>query len=409
MQIELHPMFGESTAAKEAVDILQNCVHCGFCNATCPTYQDLHDERDGPRGRIYLIKHMLETGDAGKAARLHLDRCLSCRACESTCPSGVQYGRLADIGREYVDKTSQRPIIQKLIRRVLRAVFPFPRRLKVLLRLGRFFSPILPRALRRTIPPRQTMSREPDISRPVARTMIVLGGCVQAAATPKTNHAARRVLRRLGIDLVEARSAGCCGAVSYHLGAKVEGLDLMRRNIDAWWAQVEDGAEAIVTSASGCGVMVSEYGDLLKNDPEYAAKAIRISELAKDLSEVLDSEDLSTLTDGGNDQPRTAVHCPCTLAHGQKLAGTLERLLNNAGIALARTTESHLCCGSAGTYSLLQPAISQRLLKRKLVALTIDEPQQIVTANVGCQLHLSTLSEIPVKHWIELLDSRHQP
>ena len=408
MQIELHPTFGESAAAREAADIVQSCVHCGFCNATCPTYQDLFDERDGPRGRIYLIKHMLESGQAGDATRTHLDRCLTCRACETTCPSGVQYGRLADIGRELVDKTTRRPVVQKLIRRVLRWVFPYPQRIRVFLGLGRFFSPILPPVLRRNIPPKQTVSLETDTSPPVTRMMIVLGGCVQAAATPRTNDAARRVLRRLGIDLVEAKAAGCCGAVSYHLGAHDEGLDFMRRNIDAWWPQIEAGAEAIIATASGCGVLVKDYGELLKNDPDYAAMALRVSELAKDLCEVLENEDLSILTELA-DQPRTAVHCPCTLTHGQKLAGSLERVLRKAGIPLAKTRETHLCCGSAGTYSLLQPEISQRLLKRKLAALSIDEPQQIVTANIGCQLHLGTLSEVPVRHWIELLDSSHQP
>lgn len=407
MQISLHPTLAESAAAKEAADIVRSCVHCGFCNATCPTYQELFDERDGPRGRIYLIRHLLESGQAGEETRTHLDRCLSCRACETTCPSGVQYGRLADIGRELVDKTTARPVVPKLIRRVLRWVFPYPQRIRALLGLGRFFSPILPAALRRNIPPRQTLTVEPESSPAVTRMMIVLGGCVQAVATPRTNDAARRVLRRLGIDLVEAKAAGCCGAVSYHLGAQDEGLDFMRRNIDAWWPQVEAGAEAIIATASGCGVLLKDYGELLKHDPDYSAMALRVSELAKDLCEVLENEDLSDLTTM-TEEPRTAVHCPCTLMHGQKLAGTLERVLRKVGIPLARTTETHLCCGSAGTYSLLQPEISQRLLKRKLAALSIDEPQQIVTANIGCQLHLGSMSEVPVRHWIELLDSSHQ-
>jgi glycolate oxidase iron-sulfur subunit len=403
MYVKLHPDLSESPAAKEAADIVQSCVHCGFCNATCPTYQDGFDERDGPRGRIYLIKNMLESGQGSDVARTHLDRCLTCRACETTCPSGVQYGRLADIGREMVDEIGERTFPQRFVRRLIRWVFPYSGRIRVLLDLGRFFSPVLPQALRRDIPPRQILDVRPGVPTPSARKMVALQGCVQSAATPRTNHAAQRVLQRLGIDLIEAKAAGCCGAVSYHLGAPDEGLDFMRRNIDAWWPLVEAGAEAIITTASGCGVMVKDYGELLKSDPDYAAKALRISELAKDLSEVLDSEDLSEFTDV-TDKSRTAVHCPCTLTHGQKLGGSLQRVLGKVGIPMTKTTEDHLCCGSAGTYSLLQPDMSQRLLKRKLLALTIDDPEQIVTANIGCQLHLGTQSEVPVKHWIELLD-----
>jgi glycolate oxidase iron-sulfur subunit len=404
MYVKLHPDFSESPVAKEAADIVQSCVHCGFCNATCPTYQDRFDERDGPRGRIYLIKNMLESGQASDVARTHLDRCLTCRACETTCPSGVQYGRLADIGREMVDEIGERALPQRIVRRLIRWVFPYSSRIRALLGMGRFFSPVLPQALRRDIPPRQILDDRPGVPTPSARKMVALQGCVQSVATPRTNHAAQRVLQRLGIDLVEAKAAGCCGAVSYHLGAADEGLDFMRRNIDAWWPLVDAGAKAIITTASGCGVMVKDYGELLKSDPDYAAKASRISELAKDLSEVLDNEDLSVFADVA-DKSRTAVHCPCTLTHGQKLGGSLQRVLGKVGIPMTKTTEDHLCCGSAGTYSLLQPDMSQRLLIRKIKALSIDDPEQIVTANIGCQLHLGTQSEVPVKHWIELLDN----
>lgn len=403
MHVNLHSTLEGNEAAQEAANIIQSCVHCGFCNATCPTYQDLFDERDGPRGRIYLIKHMLQSGDAGAATRKHLDRCLTCRACETTCPSGVQYGRLVDTGRLLVEEATDRPVSQKFLRRLIRLLFPYPQRIRVLLGLGRFFRPVLPPALRRQVPPRQSV-RDDTGSSTATRKMIVLGGCVQAAATPGTNAAARRVLRRFDIDLFEAQSAGCCGAVDYHLGAQQEGLDFVRRNIDAWWPHVAAGAEAIVTTASGCGVMVKDYGKLLRGDPDYAARALRVSELAKDLVEILENEDLSLL---GNtaDKLRTAVHCPCTLAHGQKLGESVPRILERAGIPLARTTEDHLCCGSAGTYSMLQPEISGRLLDRKLASLSIDAPQQIVTANIGCQLHLGTRSDVPVRHWIELLNS----
>jgi len=404
MYVKLHPEYSESPTAREAANIVQSCVHCGFCNATCPTYQDLFDERDGPRGRIYLIKNMLESGQPNDVARKHLDRCLTCRACETTCPSGVQYGRLVDIGREIVDESGDRPFIQRLVRRVLRWVFPYSGRIGILLGLGRFFSPVLPKAVRRNIPAKQVVYAKPESQTPAARRMIVLGGCVQSAATPRTNNAAQRVLHRLGIDLVEAGEAGCCGAVSYHLGAHDEGLGAMRRNIDAWWPEVSAGAEAIITTASGCGVMVKDYGELLKKDSKYSEKASRVSELAKDLSEVLINEDLSVFVEAAPRQ-RTAVHCPCTLMHGQQLGGTLEHILNKVGIPLSETKEDHLCCGSAGTYSLLQAEMSERLLARKLVALSIDDPEQIVTANIGCQLHLGAQSKAPVKHWIELLDS----
>lgn len=404
MYLKLHSDYAGNAPAHEAAEIIKSCVHCGFCNATCPTYQEFFDERDGPRGRIYLMKHMLESGRAGDATRLHLDRCLTCRACETTCPSGVRYGRLADIGRELIEEKTGRPIVEKLQRSIARMIFPFPGRVRMLLGFGRVALWLLPSRLRRQIP-RKQKSSAPDARQPATqRKMIILGGCVQAAATPGTNDAARRVFRRLGIDLVEAASAGCCGAVSYHLAARDEGLDFMKRNVDAWWPHIEAGAEAIVSAASACGVMIKDYGDLLKGDPIYAAGARRVSELAKDLTEVLEAEDLSVFRESSGKQA-TAVHCPCTLSHGQRLDGALERVLERAGIPLVETAEKHLCCGSAGTYSLLQPRISDRLLARKLAALSVGKPEQIVTANIGCQLHLSSQSDVPVRHWIELLDT----
>ncbi|MGI9225310.1 MAG: glycolate oxidase subunit GlcF [Woeseiaceae bacterium] len=403
MYVNLHSAFEENKAARDAANIIQSCVHCGFCNATCPTYQELFDERDGPRGRIYLVKHLLESGDAGTATRKHLDRCLTCRSCETTCPSGVEYGRLLDAGRMLVEQVTDRPAGKTFLRRLIRWLFPYPQRVRILLGLGRLFRPVLPRTLRRQIPPRQRATSVTGASMET-RKMIVLGGCVQAAATPGTNDAARRVLRHFDIDLFEAQSAGCCGAVDYHLGAQQAGLDFVRRNVDAWWPHIAAGAEAIVTTASGCGVMVKDYGELLRDDPDYAARALRVSELAKDLVEVVENEDLDLL---GNtaEKLRTAVHCPCTLTHGQQLGESLLQILERAGIPLTQTAEDHLCCGSAGTYSMLQPEISRRLLDRKLAALSMDAPQQIATANVGCQLHLGTRSAVPVRHWIELLDS----
>jgi glycolate oxidase iron-sulfur subunit len=403
MYLKLHSDFEGNDLAREAADIIKSCVHCGFCNATCPTYQEQFDERDGPRGRIYLVKHMLESGQAGAATRLHLDRCLTCRACETTCPSGVRYSRVADIGREIIDQSTRRPIAERLMRGFARKVFPFPARMRPLLAIGRLTRRLLPRRLRHQVPARQTVSAQAAGGPAAQRTMLVLGGCVQAAATPATNHAARRVLRRLGIDLIDVPEAGCCGAVSYHLAVRDEALVFMRRNIDAWWPHVEAGAEAIVSTASGCGVMINEYGELLADDPAYSARAQRISELARDLSEVLEAEDLDVLRVTEN-LAATAVHCPCTLSHGQKRDGSVERILERTGVPLVATAEKHLCCGSAGTYSLFQPGMSRRLLERKLAALSVGEPEQIVTANIGCQLHLASRSEVPVRHWIELLD-----
>jgi glycolate oxidase iron-sulfur subunit len=403
MYVKLHSDFADDALAREAGDIIKSCVHCGFCNATCPTYQEVFDERDGPRGRVYLVKHMLESGQAGDVTRMHLDRCLTCRACETTCPSGVRYGRLADIGREIVERKTKRPIADRLLRSIARKVFPYPARVRATMTTGRIVQWLLPPHLQRQIPPRQALPERETIPRVAQRKMIVLSGCVQSAATPRTNDAARRVLRRVGIELIDAPSAGCCGAVSYHLAAREEALAFVRRNVDAWWPYVEAGAEAVVSSASGCGVMIDDYGALLADDPAYADRAHRISELARDLSEVVEAEDLDVFR-GSMATRVTAVHSPCTLSHGQKRDGAVERILERVGIPLVATTERHLCCGSAGTYSLLQPAISERLLDRKLAALSVGSPEQIVTANIGCQLHLASRSDVPVKHWIELLD-----
>ncbi len=401
MQTQIDPKYQDHPDIAEADAILRTCVHCGFCNATCPTYQELGDERDGPRGRIYLIKQMLETGQISELSQTHLDRCLTCRSCETTCPSGVRYGRLIDIGRGIMDNQLERPQGQRLLRWLLRHIVAYPARLKPLLRLGQLFRPLLPPALGAKVPRLQPAGVWPRGEH--KRKMIALGGCAQEAATPDTNAAAARVLDRLGITLTQAPEAGCCGALSYHLSAHDEGLDFMRRNIDAWWPAIEAGAEAIVISASGCGTMVKDYGELLRDDPAYADKARRVSELAKDLSEVLAGENLESLAlkDKGK---RTAVHCPCTLQHGLKLGGQVEAILTRAGIPLTQTRDGHLCCGSAGTYSVLQPEMSQRLLANKVEALTFDAPEQIVTANIGCQLHLGSKAPVQVRHWIELLD-----
>jgi glycolate oxidase iron-sulfur subunit len=406
MHTNTHPKMVGLPNIKEAEDILSACVHCGFCTATCPTYQHFGDERDGPRGRIYLIKQLLETNEVTASTQTHLDRCLTCRSCETTCPSGVKYGRLVDIGRGIVEERVTRKPMDRFMRFSLRKVLPNAKLFGALVGMGQLVKPLLKgTSIGAKIPPKKVASPWPKIAnngKGHARHMLALAGCAQSVTTPNTNAATARVLDKLGISLVEAPKAGCCGAVDHHLGAHADGLVAMRRNIDAWWPAIEAGAEAIVMTASGCGVMVKEYGELLEHDSDYAAKSKKISELTKDLSEILLNEDLEKLD--VRDKKPTAFHCPCTLQHGQQLNGVVEEILTRAGVPLTKTKEKHLCCGSAGTYSVLQSKTSQQLLDNKLTALMVDNPVQIVTANVGCQMHLESKARVPVKHWIELLD-----
>ncbi|MAA65109.1 MAG: glycolate oxidase iron-sulfur subunit [Alteromonadaceae bacterium] len=406
MQTNLVEQFANTAEGQEAEAILRSCVHCGFCTATCPTYQELNDERDGPRGRIYLMKEFLEGGEVTNKTQTHLDRCVSCRSCETTCPSGVEYGRLLDISRGLIEQKLERPKQAQLLRWLLRKVVPNTLLFRPLLRMGQLFRPVLPPALKTKVPPHRSAGPWPD--RKHERVVLGMAGCVQSAATPDTNAATARVLDQLGVSLVEAPKAGCCGAVSYHLSAHEEGLDYMRRNIDAWWPSIEAGAEAIVMTASGCGAQVQDYGHLLKDDPAYADKAHKVSALTMDLGAFLLGEDLSRLKLDHRPE-KVAFHCPCTLQHAMKQSGVVDQVLTRAGIKLADTRDKHLCCGSAGTYSILQPELSQRLLTNKLKALTVDHPERIVTANIGCQLHLATRAEVPVQHWIELLDPDNQP
>ena len=400
MQTNIVERYANTDYGREAEAILRKCVHCGFCTATCPTYQLLGDELDGPRGRIYQIKEILEGATPTASTQTHLDRCLTCRSCETTCPSGVDYGRLADIGRKIVEDEVGRSWIQTLIRKALIVVIPNRQLFGFLMRMGQLFRPLMPGAIRRKIPQRVTPSVWPTSTH--VRTMVVLEACAQPSATPNVNAAAARVLDRLGIQLIAAKEAGCCGAVAHHLSDHDRSYDAVKRNIDAWWPLIEQGAEAIVITASGCGVMVKEYGHLLADDPLYAKKAQRVSELAMDISEVLVKENLGGLKVRG--AKTLAFHSPCTLQHGQKLNGLTERVLRELGFDLKPVADSHLCCGSAGTYSILQPDLSKRLLKNKVKALEATGAPTIATANVGCQLHLSTGANTPVKHWIELVD-----
>jgi glycolate oxidase iron-sulfur subunit len=402
MQTKITQALLDTTQGREADSILRSCVHCGFCTATCPTYQLLGDELDGPRGRIYLIKQVLEGSEVTAKTRNHLDRCLTCRACETTCPSGVRYGRLVDIGRELVEHMAPRGAFEKFQRFALRKIFAYPKRIGSLIRIGRVFKPVLPAALAKKIPQRQQARDWQVSSHP--RKMMVLQGCVQSAVTPDTNTASAKLLDKLGIELIAAPRAACCGAVSHHLSAPEEALNFMRNNIDAWWLHIEQGAEAIVITASGCGAVIKEYGILLQHDNAYAEKAKRVSALAKDISEIMLAETLPMIK-AEDANIKVAFHSPCTLQHGQQLNGVVEQILEKAGFALCKVNDSHLCCGSAGTYSILQPRLSGQLLKNKLDSLEADEPDVIATANIGCQLHLATGANKPVVHWIELLEA----
>jgi len=404
VQTSLAAFIRETPQGREADRILRACVHCGFCTATCPTYQLLGDELDGPRGRIYLIKQVMEGEAVSRRTQLHLDRCLTCRACETTCPSGVQYGHLLDIGREVVEERVARPVAERLVRSLLRALLAHRRRFDLLLGLGRMARPLLPRALRRLIPVAEPPGDWPPLRH--ERRVLMLEGCVQPGLAPRVNLATARVLDRLGISVVRTPEAGCCGAVSQHLGAPEEARGFMRRNVDAWWPAIEAGAEAIVLNASGCGVLVKDYGHLLADDPEYAERAARVASLARDCGELLAHQDLGRLAPADGQPRRIAFHAPCTLQHGQKLPGLVEGLLTGAGFELTPVPDAHLCCGSAGTYSILQASLSQRLRDNKLQALQSGAPALIATANIGCLHHLQAAAEVPVVHWIELLDPR---
>lgn len=408
MQIDLSPEFQGTRQGADAEAIVRKCVHCGFCTATCPTYQVLGDELDGPRGRIYLMKQMLEGAPVTTSTQLHLDRCLTCRNCETTCPSGVQYGRLVEIGREVVERKVRRPWTERLLRWLLKEGLTSPA-FGPAMRLGQRMRPWLPAALRTKVPPAAPASahRWPTATRP--RRMLLLQGCVQPAMMPNVNSATARVLDAAGIQTVVAPEAGCCGAIRTHLGDVPGGLDDMRRNVDAWWPLLGE-VEAIVMNASGCGVTVKEYGHALAHDPDYAARAQAISDKTRDLSELLPmlAPTLKGLLQGIPQAP-VVFHPPCTLQHGQKLRGAVETHLRDMGFQVVlATAESHLCCGSAGTYSVLQPEMSLNLRERKLGYLLGSGAGMVISANVGCISHLQGGTDVPVRHWVELLDA-HLP
>jgi glycolate oxidase iron-sulfur subunit len=406
MQTHLADWIRDTPQGIEADAILRKCVHCGFCLATCPTYNLLGDELDSPRGRIYLMKEMLEGAPVTQRTQLHLDRCVTCRACETTCPSGVEYGRLVDIGRDIVEQKVPRRPGDRMRRWFLKNTLPHRALFGAALKLGRLAKPLLPASLRRKIPQRNATGVWPNPRH--ARRMLVLNGCVQPSMAPSINSATARVLDRLGISLVDVRSAGCCGAVTFHLNYQDDSLAYVKANIDAWWPHVEAGAEAVVITASGCGTMVREYGHLMRHDPAYAVKAARISAMSKDVSEVIAAERsaVARRLPAGPSPRKVAFHSPCSLQHGLKINGMVEAILRDAGFVLTAVPDAHLCCGSAGTYSILKPGISQQLLRNKVGALESGRPDLIATANIGCLAHIQSGTSRQVIHWIELLDAR---
>jgi glycolate oxidase iron-sulfur subunit len=408
MHTELAAVHAHSASAQRAKAIIGSCVHCGFCLATCPTYQILGSELDSPRGRIYLIKQMLEGAPASQVTVTHLDRCLTCRACETTCPSGVKYGELLDTGRRMLEARAVRKPGERLVRRALGAALSRRAVFTAALRVGQALRPLLPRAQAARIPVRARASPTPPARH--ARRMIMLQGCVQPALAPNINAAAARVFDRLGVSLVAAKEEACCGALSHHLGGTERALEQARRNVDAWRRLLDGGAEALLMSASGCGVTVKDYGELLRDDPRYAAHAARVSAATRDLCEVLSIADVAAIARRGRGEcGAVAWQSPCTLQHGQKLTGFVEPLLEAAGFSLVAIRDPHLCCGSAGTYAILQRDLSVRLRSAKLRTLQEATPAVIATANIGCLQHLAAAADVPVRHWIELIDEACAP
>jgi len=408
MQTQLSSGILATLQGREADAILRRCVHCGFCNATCPTYQLQGDELDGPRGRIYLIKQLLEGEADTGIARQHLDRCLTCRNCETTCPSGVEYSRLLDIGRAEVERGAPRPLRERLLRWGLLRVVPFPARFALAAGIGRWVAGLLPAHLRKAIPPAAKTAGQWPVTRHTRR-VILLDGCVQSVAAPEINRATARLLDRLGISAIRLFGDGCCGALNQHLNATDSAAAMMRRNIDAWWPHLDDNekrnpngpVEAIVSTASACGLQVKDYAHYLRSDEAYAEKAKIISARVKDVSELLAAEPVEDVITP--QATRIAFHAPCTLQHGQGVSGVVEGLLSRCGFELTAVKDGHLCCGSAGTYSIFQPELSAQLQANKLTALQAGAPAVIASANIGCLLHLRADAGVPVKHWVELL------
>jgi len=402
MQVNLAEFVKSRDEHDELEQILRSCVHCGFCNATCPTYQLTGNELDGPRGRIYLLKQMLEGEAVGSVTQQHLDRCLSCRSCETTCPSGVEYGRLLDLGRVIVDEKVPRSLLDQTKRQLMLFIFPNRQRFNWLIQLSRLCKPVLPRILKQKIPVRQKTEDWPLNTH--SRKVLLLTGCVQPSLAPSIDISAARVLDKLGISLIKVKSRLCCGALNYHLSEHDKARALARQNIDQCWPLIKQGVEAIIMTASGCGVTLKEYAKILQYDPEYAQKSQQFSARVKDISEILLDQDLSVFK---ADNTKVAFQSPCTLQHGQQLAGVVESILRKIGYELTDIDNGHICCGSAGVYSLLQPELSEKLRDNKLQDLHLENADCIATANIGCLSHLQASSSTKVIHWIELLDEKN--
>jgi glycolate oxidase iron-sulfur subunit len=400
MQTNLAANIQQSRHSETIESILRKCVHCGFCNATCPTYQLRGDELDGPRGRIYQMKQYFEGEPANPEMLKHLDRCLTCRACETTCPSGVKYSHLLEIGRDSIEQELPRPWWDRARRRAIVRFVNSGWLFRLAVRIGQTIAPLLPGKLRRMVPRKQQRIARSHSSH--QRKMLMLAGCVQPTLAPNTNSCAANLLDRLGIELIEPGVGMCCGAVAIHTSDPDYAMKQMKRLIDCWWPHIEAGAEAVVVTATGCGTSVQDFGRLLQHDPDYADKAATVSSLYRDLVEVVEAE-------AGEIEPvetryrRIAVHSPCSMQHGLGMNGRVERLLERAGYEICRVEDAHLCCGSAGTYSLLQPGLATQLRANKIRALSVDRPEIVATANIGCQLHLAQDNDVPVVHWIELL------
>jgi glycolate dehydrogenase iron-sulfur subunit len=407
MQANIDKVFKKTPEGIEAERILRSCVHCGFCTATCPTYRLLGDELDGPRGRIYLIKSLLEGKETSSKTLLHLDRCLTCLACETSCPSGVEYGHLLDIGRQQISKKVKRTLSERCYRYLIRLILPHPQRFSFFLRMGRSIRFLLPNKYRQMIPESNYDKHQAKKNEAAkyTRKMILFSGCVQPSLSPQTNSASASLLNKLGIEAIISNGEKCCGAIDHHMAVDGGGLSFLKNNIDEWWPYIEQGIEAIVISASGCGAMIKDYGYILRNDTVYKYKAQRISMLTKDIGEIIAAEDIATLKKIIKASPkRFAFQNPCSLQHGQKMEGETEELLKNIGYQIDTIEDANQCCGSAGTYSLLQSDLSEKLRRKKISALDAVKPDVIMTANIGCQLHLQQATEIPVKHWIEILE-----
>ncbi|HFD10983.1 MAG TPA: glycolate oxidase subunit GlcF [Crenotrichaceae bacterium] len=400
MQTSLQESFRNTFAGQEAETILRKCVHCGFCNATCPTYQLLGDEADGPRGRIYQIKEMLEGAPVSQLTRQHLDRCLLCRACETTCPSGVNYSRLYEIAGEFQQQAA-RPVLDRLRRWLVQAVLPYPPRVRLMVKLATVVKAFLPDRLHRQLPEIQHAQQWPDQNHP--RKVILHEGCIQSVVEPNINVATAKVLDSVGISIIRTAPVACCGALHQHLSSLQQARTMARANIDQWWPHITAGAEAIVSNASGCGMMLQDYPQLLKDDVDYAEKARIVADRSHDIVQLIQHE---TIHLNINSDEKVVFQSPCSLQHGLQLSGEVERLLLNAGINLVTPEDSHLCCGQAGSYSLLQSAISEQLLDNKLKALSRSNPDYILTANIGCLLHMKASTTIAVMHWIEYIEGK---